>query len=105
MLIFESKFIILTYQKKLHNRTDVRHTASRLLARAASEDKTWCSIGLCSVHGRASNYRNIKAVNLTLLGRTHARTQQVPEAYIHDIQVEQDWNAIRTNSKFSQICC
>ena len=55
------------------------------------------------MHGRASNYRNIKAVNLTLLGRTHARTQQVPEAYIHDIQVEQDWNAIRTNAKFDQI--
>ena len=55
------------------------------------------------MHGRASNYRNIKAVNLTLLGRTHARTQQVPEAYIHDIQVEQEWNAIRTNAKFDQI--
>ena len=51
MLIFDPKSHQHDFnlsKKKLHNRTDARHTASRLLARAASEDKTWCSIVQCA---------------------------------------------------------
>jgi hypothetical protein len=32
-----------------------------------------------------------------------ARNKCLKPIYIHDIQVEQDWNAIRTNAKFDQI--